>query len=457
MAPKYFLAFLTLIAVFILPAAAHAAGQAVVFEGARLVTGDSTLPIENSRFIVAGGEFIAVGQPDDVAVPPGAIKVDLTGKTVMPVLLDGHVHLGYRKGATFLPGNYTRETLLDTLDRFASFGVGAVLEAGTARGDLPFKVREEVRSKFTARYLTCGSGFAMPLQGPGGPMRESPYGVTAEDQARGFVRQLAASKPDMVKIWVDNREGTVEKLKPVLYSAIIDEAHRHHLKVMAHIVGLEDAKNLLRAGVDGFAHMVRDKEVDDELLALLKDRPEVFFFETLWAERRAMYASMPAWANEPILQEMFTAEERAQLATQLYPGPETDPQAVVRAGSVAETAVRNTAKLYAAGVRLGLGTDTGGLQGGQFFGLGSHIELELIVTKVGLSPMQALTIGTHNTAAILGLGRLGTVSAGKSADFIVLDANPLDDISNTRRIGQVYLHGEQIRRGSRAASLIVQK
>jgi imidazolonepropionase-like amidohydrolase len=446
MAPKFLLALLWFMAALTSSVAAHAEGQAVVFEGARLIKGDGTSPIENSRFIVEGGEFIAAGRPDDVAIPAGAVKVDLTGKTVMPALLDGHVHLGYRKGATFLPGNYTRETLLDTLDRFAFFGAGAVLEAGTARGELPFKIREEVRSSAATRYLTCGSGFAMPLQGPGGPMRDSTYGVTAEDQARDFVRKLAASKPDMVKIWVDDRKGTVDKLKPELYRAIIDEAHRHHLKVMAHIVNLEDAKDLLRAGVDGFAHMVRDKDVDDELLALLKDRPEVFFFETLWAERRGMYASTPAWANDPILSEMFTAEERTQLATQLHAGPEA-------ARSVAETAVRNTARLHAAGVRLGLGTDTGGMLGSQFFGFGTHIELELLVTKVGLSPMQALAIGTRNTAAILGLDRLGTVARGKSADFIVLDANPLEDISNTRRIARVYLRGEQIQR----ASSILQK
>jgi len=441
---RLLVAALVLLAACVAPAASQAPGGVTVFEGARLITGDGSAPIENSAFIVVNGEFTAVGRQSELAIPPGATRVDLAGKTVMPALMDDHVHMGYRKGTSFSADNYTRENLLDILDRFAFFGIAAILETGTGRGDLPYRVRAEARSG--ARYLTSGSGFGMPDAGPAGAMRDSAYGVTTEAQARAYVRELAANKPDMVKIWVDDRNGTVEKLKPDLYRVIIDEAHRHNLKVMAHIVDLADVKDLLRAGVDGFAHMVRDRDVDEELLALLQARPNVFFLETLWGERRAIYTSRPTWLDEPMLRDIYTAEDLKQLAEQLSPDPATNPQAVARAREMAETNLRNTAKLHAAGVTLGLGTDTGGMTGGQFFGLGSHIELELLVTRVGLTPMQALTIGTRNSAAILGLDRLGTVAPGKSADFIVLGADPLDDISNTRRISKVYPRGEEIPR-----------
>ncbi|MDE2259363.1 MAG: amidohydrolase family protein [Betaproteobacteria bacterium] len=439
-------AVLVLLATDVVPAVGQIPGIITVFEGARLIPGDGSAPIENSAFMVVNGVFTAVGQQGVVTIPPGAVHVDLTGKTVMPTLVDDHIHIGYRKGTSFSADNYTRENLLDILDRFAYFGIAAILETGTGRGDLPYKVRAEAHTG--ARYLTSGSGFGMPDAGPGGAMRDAIYGVTTEAQAREYVRELAANKPDMVKIWVDDRNGTVEKLRPDLYRAIIDEAHRHNLKVMAHIVDLADVKDLLRAGVDGFAHMVRDKDVDDELLALLRARPNVFFLETLWGERRAIYTSRPVWLDDPILRDTYTADDLKQLAGQFSPDLAANPQAVARARTMAATSLRNTAKLYAAGVTLGLGTDTGGMNGGQFFGFGSHIELELLVTQAGLTPMQALTIGTRNSAAILGLDQLGTVAPGKSADFIVLDANPLDNISNTRRITKVYLRGEEIPRAA---------
>ena len=433
--------------------AARAQVPVTVFEGARLITGEGGTPIADSTVVVESGRIMAVGRRGEVMVPPGAARVELSGKTVMPALVDAHVHMGYRRGLDFGQTNYTRENLTDTLNRFAYYGVAAILEAGTARSDLVYDLRREMPSG-AALFRTAGRGFGMPDAGPGGPMRDSAYGVSTEAEARKYVEELAAKKVDMIKIWVDDRNGTVAKLKPNLYRAIIDEAHKHNIHVFAHVLELADVKDLVRAGIDGFAHMPRDKEVDDELLGLLRQRPDVFFQQTLWGERRSFYNGKPAWLDEPLLRETFSAEELRLLGEQFTPKPNMTPQeaqAEERAHARAAMNLRNIAKLSGAGVLLALGTDTGGVSGGQYFGLGSHIELELLVTKGGLTPMQAILAGTRNSARVLGLDQLGTIAAGKSADLLVLDADPLDNIANTRRINRVYLRGQEVPRAALTA------
>jgi imidazolonepropionase-like amidohydrolase len=403
----------------------------ILFEGARLIDGDGTAPLEDSAFIVTGDAITAVGRRGSLEAPPGATRVDLTGKTVMPALIDAHSHLGYTDVAamTTAAANYTAANLTDHLNRYAYYGIAATLSMGVDRGDIPFEARDRP-TPGAALFRTAGRGIALPNAGPGAEYRkDAAYGVTTEAEARKAVQDMAARKVDVIKIWVDDRDGTVKKLPPELYRVIIDEAHTSNLRVLAHIFDLTDAKELVRSGIDGFAHGVRDTDIDDEFLALMKQRPEVFVIPNL-PERGA--AEDLSW-----LADTVPAKE-IQRMTDLAANQK--PAAARQARELYGIQARNLAKLNAAGVTIGYGTDAG-----ISVGWTAHTELADMVAA-GMTPAQVITAATKTSAGLLRLERHGTIVAGKSADFIVLDANPLDDITNTRRISDVYLRGQKVDR-----------
>ena len=409
-----------------------------VFAGARLIAGDGSAALEDSAFVVENDRFTRVGRRSDVQAPPGATRVDLTGKTVIPALVDAHSHIGYMKDLGSGPEHYTRENILDHLHRFAYFGVAASQAMGSDFGELPFQIRDEVHAG-AARFLTAGRGLAPLDEIRPDNMRHAAYAVTTEQGARAAVEELARRNVKIIKTWVDDRGGTIRKLTPNLYRAIIDEAHRRNMRVAVHATGLQDAKDLLRSGVDIFAHMVSD--VDDELVALFKQHPDAAVLTALGGPRRVIYAP---WLNPPhsLVIETVSAAQIKRLRDRLA---QSTTEEIERGRQAWARVARGLARLHAAGVRIGAGTDGGGQTGDQFIGWTMHTELENMVAA-GMTPAAAVVAATRTSAEILGLDDLGMVAPGKSADFVVLDANPLDDITNTRRIADVYLRGRQVDR-----------
>ncbi|HLQ89488.1 MAG TPA: amidohydrolase family protein [Xanthobacteraceae bacterium] len=321
----------------------------------------------------------------------------------MPMIIDTHVHL-----------STTKEKLVNDLKRRAYFGVSAALSMGTDNLDLLGTRTENIAG--AARFFSAGQGLSRTE--PGRPTAQ----INSEEEARKAVRDNAARKVDIIKFWVDDREGKVQKITPAQYAAIIDEAKKNNLRTTAHIFNMDDAKGLMRAGLDVFAHGVRDKDIDQETVDMFKARPNIALIPNLpdrgvKVDRSWLRAGLPA-------------DEFAKLEADNTDRPKAQEAYGIQA--------RNLAKLNAAGVRITMGTD-----GNRAWG--PHEEMEDMVVA-GMTPAQVLMSATRNGAELLKIDNAGTLESGKSADFIVLDANPLDDIKNTRKISAVYLRGVAVDR-----------
>lgn len=390
------------------PSAPAAGAGVTAFTGARLIAGDGTV-IDNATFTLGPDKhFGIVGATAAVTVPAGATKVDLTGLTVMPAIVDSHTHLSRE-----------RDALVADLRHRAYFGVSAALSLGQDNGADVFAVRKEVIPG-AALYRLAGRGITAPEPG----RTDIPYWVTTADEARAAVREQAALGVDIIKVWVDDRLGKYPKLAPDIYGAAIDEAHKAGLRSIAHEYYLSDAKELVRRGIDAFAHGVRDMDIDDEFVALVK--------------------AHAGFVVIPNLPERGVATDLSWLATALPPAQLEPLQAAAvdnpQAQAFFAIQARNLARLSREGVTISMGTDGN-------TPWGPHLEMEDMVAT-GMSPSDVIVSATRNSAAFLKLDDAGTVAAGKIGSFIVLEANPLDDITNTRKIRDVYLRGERVDRSA---------
>jgi imidazolonepropionase-like amidohydrolase len=420
----------------------------VLYEGARLIRGDGSEPIANSAMLVENGVITRVGPKGTVNLPRGGNRVDLTGKTIMPTLINTHGHPGFQRGLTYTAENFTRETLIDDLNRALYFGVAVVQSQGIEKGDVTYQIRadQEAGRLGGARLRIAGRGIGAPNAGPGGAAYAGiAYEVTTEEQIRKAVQELAAKKVNLIKIWVDDRNGRAPRLAPNLYRAAIDEGHKHGLQVNAHVFYHVDAVDLVNAGIDGFAHLVRDKEMDDALIASIV-RHNVYVMPNLSPEWNT-YAERPHWLKDgDPLMTLIQGSVPAPVIARLRQGYENrNPETLERTRTQYAILQHSLAKLAKANAKIVLGCDTG-LED-HLFGMSEQHELESMV-NAGMTPMQVIVSATSRAAEYLKLDKMGVLAPGKEADFLVLDGNPLENITNTQRISSIYMKGTAIDRAA---------
>jgi imidazolonepropionase-like amidohydrolase len=399
------------------------------FVNARVLTATPAgAPSFTQAFIVVRDGRVENVTPPTAGKPPaGANVVDLGGRFVTPGLISAHAHVSDVNGLK--PRAYTEENTRRQLGVFARYGITTVWSLGGEQAPA-FALRDaqSVATLDRARIFVAGDVIT---------------GRTPEE-ARAAVARVAALKPDVIKIRVDDNLGTATKMTPDVYRAVIEEAHARQLRVAAHIFYLDDAKDLVKSGVDVIAHSVRDKDVDAEFVTLMKERG-VAYCPTLTREVSAfVYESTPAFFTD----EFFLREADREVMAQFS---QPDRQKAMASSTTAqrykaglEVAKRNLKRVADAGITVAMGTDSGAFPE-RFQGYFEHLEMEMMVAS-GLTPAQVLRSATTDAAKAMQRTDIGSIAAGKWADLVVLDKDPLADIKNTRTIASVWIAGRQVKR-----------
>lgn len=431
--------------------AQNLAQEDVLLEHARVIVGDGTV-LDNAAVLLRGGTIVGVGQTADLLIPANTRRVDLTGKTLLPALIDTHAHLGYDGFTSWGAHNYSLENLVDHLNRYAYYGFGAAFSAGSDPDALALALqRSQASGEIGGARFVFAAGMAPPGQGPNNQFLVEALqverqtgntilrGLGSPEQARGAVQAVAALQIPFIKLWVDDRGGSQEKLQPPIYRSAIAEANRLGLAVVVHQQTAADMLDLIDAGTRGFLHGRLEAGFTEEIATAAKAN-NVFIVPNLGlAELRTQ-----AIGDDEFLAQSLPASvaQRLTVSARRFASPQRDPQLEQTLHDSFETMLR-------ANVDVVLGTDAGAVPDHPF-GYTGHRELEIFV-RHGMSPAQALIAATSVAARVLGLNDAGQVKPGLRADLLILDQNPLDDIRNTQKIYQVYLGGRLLDREALAA------
>jgi imidazolonepropionase-like amidohydrolase len=428
----------------LLVCAASLGAQVIVLNHATVIDGTGSAPSQDVAIVMAEGKIRDMGPAAEVKIPEGAQVEDVSGKYVIPGIINLHGHVGMTKGLVQDMKNYTRENVDRNLKTYAIYGVTTTTSMGTDN-DMILEVRDEQRRGKVngARVFSALQGFTAlggyPTKVPG--VKGVAQEVATAAQARARVDQLADKGADIAKMWVDTHHGEYPKITEPVRKAIIEEAHKRHMLAFAHLYELADAKSLVDDGLDMIAHSVRDKPVDKELIDKIK-KHNVTYVPTLMREVSTyIYSESPVWLDDPFFTKRVDAATIQALKT-TFKATQSNPKTIEEGKQDIKMAMRNLKVLADSGVRIGFGTDTG--PPARFPGFFEHKEMELMV-EAGLKPMDVIVAFSKTASETLKIqDNFGTLAKGKAADLIVLNKDPLENISNSRSIDAVYLAGRKV-------------
>jgi len=407
-----------------------AAQSTIVIRGARVVDGTGA-PAKMATVIVRGNRIEAVGE--NLAIPSGARVIDATGLTLIPGLFDLHTHLRASGALSPLVADWGK-----VLKTYLVSGVTTVNDY-SSYGEMFEPMRRLMR---TGVVLGPHVNLAVRVSPPGGHGAESGYGsmftleARTPEKAHEIMVEALSYKPDLIKIFTDGwRYGATPSLPSMneeTIAAIVEDAHKTNVKVMTHTLTLENAKITVRAGVDSLVHGIQDHNIDDEFIQLIKSKGTGYTATLAVYEPRNRTEMYPGLSRvlEPAIAQMFRS-----------------PQAAPAMGANGPRQERwnrlkyNDAKLFENQVLLGNGTDAG--MAGTFHGWATLREIQL-KTEAGLTPLQAITVATKNSARILGIDKtVGTIEPGKLADLVLIDGKPDEHIEDIYKTARVFLDGKE--------------